>query len=75
MAAAPLVHDSLEVPEPPVIVVRVNVHARLVELAEAARVTVPVKPLTGVTDTVAVPAVLTAVETVVGLAVTVKSWT
>ena len=68
-------HDSLEVPEPPVIVVRVNVHARLVELAEAARVTVPVKPLTGVTDTVAVPAVLTAVETVVGLAVTVKSWT
>jgi len=69
------VHDSLEVPEPPVIVVRVNVHARLVELAEAARVTVPVKPLTGVTDTVAVPAVLTAVETVVGLAVTVKSWT
>ena len=68
-------HDSLEVPEPPVIVVRVNVHARLVELAEAARVTVPVKPLTGVTDTVVVPAVLTAVETVVGLAVTVKSWT
>ena len=68
-------HDSLEVPEPPVIVVRVNVHARLVELAEAARVTVPVKPLTGVTDTVAVPAVLTAVETVLGFAVTVKSWT
>ena len=71
----PLVHDSLEVPKPPVIVVAVNVHARLVELVEAARVTVPVKPLTGVTDTVAVPAVLTAVETVVGLAVTVKSWT
>jgi len=71
----PLVHDSLEVPEPPVIVVTVNVHARLVELVEAVRVTVPVKPLTGVTDTVAVPAVLTAVETVLGFAVTVKSWT
>jgi len=63
----------LEVPEPPAIVVTVNVHAMLVELVEAARVTVPVKPLTGVTDTVAVPAVLTAVETVVGLAVTAKS--
>jgi hypothetical protein len=67
------VQDNLEVPEPPAIVVTVNVHARLVELVEAARVTVPVKPLTGVTDTVAVPAVLTVVETVVGLAVTAKS--
>jgi hypothetical protein len=67
------VQDNLEVPEPPAIVVTVNVHARFVELVDAARVTVPVKPLTGVTDTVAVPAVLTVVETVVGLAVTAKS--
>ena len=73
MAAVPLVHDSLEVPEPPVIVVTVNVHARLVELVVAARVTVPVKPLTGATDTVADPAVLIVVETVVGLDVTTKS--
>ena len=68
-------HDSLEVPEPPLIVVTVNVQTRPVELVEVARVTVLVKPLTGVTETVAVPAVFTVVETVVGLAVMVKSWT
>jgi hypothetical protein len=69
------VQDSLEVPEPLVIVVTVNVQTRLVEFVVAARVTLPVKPLTGVTETVAVPAVLTVVETLVGLAVTVKSCT
>jgi hypothetical protein len=58
-----------------VIVVTVNVHPRFVELVETARLTVPAKPLIGLTDTVAVPALLTVDETAVGLAVTVKSST
>jgi hypothetical protein len=37
--------------------------------------TVPVKPLTGATEIVDVPAALTFIVTVVGLAVTVKSVT
>jgi len=70
-----LLHDSVEVPEPPAIVVEVNEHTRLVELVVVARLTAPVKPLIGTTDTVAVPAALTVVETVVGLAITLKSCT
>jgi hypothetical protein len=69
----PLLHDSLAVPEPPVIVVPVNEQTRLVELVVVTRLTVPVKPLTGKTEIVEVPAVLTVVETVVGFAVTPKS--
>jgi hypothetical protein len=69
----PLLHDSVEVPEPPPIVVAVNEHTRLVELVVGARLTAPVKPFTGTMEIVAVPAVLTVVETVVGFAVTLKS--
>jgi hypothetical protein len=56
-------------------VVAVNEQTRLVEFVVAARLTVPAKPLTGTTEIVAVPEVLTVVETVVGLAVTLKSCT
>jgi hypothetical protein len=69
------VQDSLEVPEPPVMVDGVNVQTRLLEFVAADRLTVPVKPFAGVTDTVAAPAVLTVVEMVIWLAVTAKSCT
>jgi len=71
----PLLHDSVEAPEPLVMVVAVNEQTRLVEFVVAARLTVPVKPLTGKTEIVEVPAALTVVETVVGIAVTLKSCT
>jgi hypothetical protein len=45
-------HESVDVPEPPVIVVELSVQDRLVELVVTARVTVPVNALTG--DTVIV---------------------
>jgi len=63
------VQDSVDVPDPPVTLVGVNVHAELSEV----RATVPVKPFTGETVTVEVPAVLMAIVTLVGLAAMVKS--
>jgi hypothetical protein len=59
----------VEVPEPPVTVAGVRVHAEL----SAARATLPVKPFTGETVIVDVPGELTTVVTVVGLADMVKS--
>lgn len=70
-----LLHDRLDVPEPPLILVTLKVQARAVELVATPRLTVPVNPLTGETDIVAGPALLTVVETVVGLAINVKSCT
>jgi hypothetical protein len=67
------VHDRLEVPEPPVILVVVRVHNRFVELVVAAKVTVPVKPLSEETEIEEVPATLTAVVTDVGLLEIAKS--
>ena len=75
MPATVALHDSVEVPEPPAILVELNVHARLVELVVTPRVTIPLKPLTEATVIVDMPAVPVFTVTVVGLAVTVKSWT
>ena len=63
------VQDSVDVPDPPVTLVGVNVHAELSEV----RATEPVNPFTGETVIVDVPAVLTATVTVVGLAAMLKS--
>jgi hypothetical protein len=71
----PLLHERLEVPEPVLTVVAVRVQTRAVELVVTPRLTVPVNPLTGATDIVAGPAVLTVVEMEVGLAINVKSCT
>jgi len=49
-----------------------RVHDRLVEFVVTARVTVPVKPLTGATVMVEVPATPAFTVTLVGLAVMVK---
>jgi hypothetical protein len=66
----------VDAPEPPLILVALRVHERLVELAVTARVTVPPKPLTftGAMVIVEVPATFTFTPTLVGLAVIVKSW-
>jgi hypothetical protein len=66
-------HDSVEVPDPPLIDVADRVQVRLVEFVVTARETVDVNPLIGATVIVETPAVPAAAETVVGFAVTLKS--
>lgn len=68
-------HDNVDVPLPPVTVPGVSVHVRFVEFELVERVTVPANALTGATVTVEVPAKPAISVTVVGLAVTAKSWT
>ena len=65
------VQDRVEVPEPPVTVAGVRVHAALFTV----RATLPVKPFTGETVIVDTPGELTITVTVVGLAETEKSGT
>lgn len=65
------VHESVEVPDPPVTLVGVKVHAELSE----ARATAAVKPFNDATVIVEVPAVFTATVTLVGAAVRPKSGT
>jgi hypothetical protein len=74
-ATLPL-HERADAPEPPLILVALRAHERLVELVITARVTVPPKPFTfrGATVIVEVPATFTFTLTLVGLAVVVKSW-
>ena len=67
--AAPKVHESTELPEPPVTVVGVTVHAALLD----TRATSPVNPFTGEIVIVEDPAESTTTVTAVGLAVMVKS--
>jgi hypothetical protein len=65
------VQDRVEVPEPPVTVVGVRVHAELSDMSATS----PVNPLIGEMVMVEVPGELTATVTVAGLAVMVKSGT
>ena len=66
-------HESIEVPEPPEILVLLRVHVRFVEFVVTPSETVPENPLIGATVIVDVPAVPATVVTLVGLAVIVKS--
>jgi len=68
-------HDSVEVPEPAATLVDESVQDKFVELVVTARVTVPVKLLTGATDIVEGPATPVLTLTSVGFAETVKSCT
>ena len=68
-------HDRVDVPEPPLILVALRVHERLVELVVTDNVTVPLKPFDGATVIVEVPATFTFTFTLVVLTDTVKSWT
>jgi len=65
---------SVEVPEPPVILVGLTVAVRPA-LGLVVRVTVPVNPLTGDTVIVAVPDAPALIVMDVAPAVMVKSWT
>lgn len=75
MPAIDALQERVEVPEPPAIDVEDRVHDKLVELVVTARVTVPVKPLTGATVMVAVPTTPAFTVTFAVLEATVKSWT
>ncbi len=63
------VQDNVDVPEPPVTIVGVNVHAELSD----TRARSPVNPLKGEMVIVEVPAEFTATVTLVGLAEISKS--
>jgi len=63
------VQDSVDVPEPPVTVVGVSVHAELSD----TRATSPVNPFKGEMVIVEVPAEFTATVTLVGFAEIAKS--
>lgn len=63
-------HDGVEVPDPPAIEVVDRIQDKLVELVVTARVTVPVKPLSGLTVMIDVAVAPAFTFTLVGLAVT-----
>jgi hypothetical protein len=65
-------HDSVDVPEPPAMLVEERVQARFVELVVTARETALVKPFTGATVMVDVPETPVLTEMVVGFAATLK---
>ena len=67
------VHDRLDEPEPPGMLVGLRLHERLVELVVTASETVPVKALIGDIEIVEVAVTFTFVDTLVGLAEMVKS--
>lgn len=67
------VQERVELPEPPAMLLRERVHARLVEFSEAARAIVPEKPFKDVIVTVDGPATPTAIFSLVGLAEILKS--
>jgi hypothetical protein len=70
------VHDRAEVwLAPRTMLVGVRVQVSPAGETEEVRATVPVKPFTGATVIVEVAATLTLTLALVGLAVTVKSWT
>ena len=64
------VHESVALPEPVTLV-----GATEQEVLFVVRLTTPAKPFTAVTVIVEVPAALTLMVMVVGLAAIVKSWT
>ena len=70
MDAEVKVHDSVALPEPVTLV-----GATEQEVLFVVRLTTPAKPFTAVTVIVEVPAALTLIVMVVGLAAMVKSWT
>ncbi len=66
-------HDSADVPEPPVTVAGVTVQVRPVEFDATTRVIVAENPFTGATVNAAVPAELAILVTAVGLTPIAKS--
>ncbi len=73
MPAAEPVHDKVEDPDPPVIVVEDSVHESLVELVVKVRATVPAKPFRGAIFTVEMLSAPTLAVSPAGLAEMAKS--
>ena len=73
MATVALEQESVEVPDPPVMLVEESVHERLVELVVTESATVPVKLFTGETLIADVPTLPVFTVTLVGLAEIAKS--
>jgi hypothetical protein len=69
-----LMHDRVEIPEPPVIDMELREQERLLELVVRVRVTVPVKPFTGVTVIFALPVAFVGTLTLDALVAIIKSW-
>jgi len=67
------VQESVEVPDPPEMLVEDKLHERLVELVVTDRATVPAKPLTELIVIIDVPATPVFTVTLVGLAEMLKS--
>jgi len=67
------VQESVEVPDPPEMLVEDKLHERLVELVVTDRATVPAKPLTEPIVIIDIPATPVFTVTLVGLAVMLKS--
>lgn len=65
--------ESVEVPDPPEMLVEDKLHERLVELVVTDRATVPAKPLTELIVIIDVPGTPVFTVTLVGLAEMVKS--
>ena len=67
--------ESVEEPEPPVMLVDDSAHNRLVDFVATARVTVPVKPFNGSTVMVEMAPTSAFTITLAGAAEIAKSWT
>jgi hypothetical protein len=67
------VHERVELPDPPEMVVWLRAHTRPVEFVVTARTTVPANPLTGATVIVELPAEPAFSATTVGFAFRVMS--
>jgi hypothetical protein len=73
LAAVEEEHERADVPEPPAMLVELREQTRTVEFVVVARLTVPVKPLSGATVIVEFPSTSELTVELVGLAVIVKS--
>jgi len=73
LPATLLVHERVELPDPPLMLFEERAQDRLVELVVTVSETVPENPLTGLIEIADVPAVPMATVTVVGLAAMAKS--
>jgi len=69
------VQERIDVPEPPIMLFEDKLQEIFVELVVTLRPTVPPNPLIGLIIIVEVPAAPTLVETLFGLAATLKSCT
>lgn len=73
MPAGDPAHERVATPDPPVTLVGLSLHRRLVEFVRTARFTVPLNPFSGTTVSVELPVFPILRATLAGLALSVKS--